>query len=197
MKKTLLRIGITALSLMPYLVAAQAVDPCSSVPGGCDAGTVPDMLTSGINTLAKAFVTGAAGFAVLFVIIGGAQMLINLGDEGKAQKGRETVIWSLCGFGIVLMAQTLVAFVTSRALPLADAEPLNLAFMQTVADIMLTMFNLAFISMCIYAGFILVLSQGSQDQFGKAKTIFIWSIAGALTINVAAALVRAVLNIGL
>ncbi|MEI8230595.1 MAG: hypothetical protein WCG83_05700 [Candidatus Peregrinibacteria bacterium] len=180
--------------LIPLALAAPpAQDPCVGIPGGCPAQNV--LLNIPI-VLGPILVGLAAGGAVLMVVIGGAQMMLAFGDDGAAGKGKMTVIWALCGFALALASQAIITFVQTRASPLAQSNLPTLDLMAAIVSTALTLFNVAFVLVMVYAAFRLVISYGKTEEHGKAWNMLLWAIFGAMVINVAHSLVRAILGIG-
>jgi hypothetical protein len=178
-------------------VLAQAVDPCKYIPGGCDKGAVPDMLTRGISSFAQGFVAFGGAATVFAVVIGGAQIILNFGDESKVDKGRHSIQWALGGFALVLASQTLVNFIYQSFLPYAGSETATISILAGIVEIILSVFNVTFVLMILFAGVRMVLARGKTDEFDKAKTMIVWAAIGALVINVAHAATRAIFLTGL
>lgn len=58
-------------------------------------------------------VLGIAGVvAIIFIIIGGYKYVVSQGNPQEVQKAKETIIYALVGLVIVMMAFTIVQFVT-------------------------------------------------------------------------------------
>lgn len=181
-------------------VFAQAGDPCAFVPGGCSGQNV---LYNIINPLATLLISIAAGAAVLGVIVGGAMMVLNFGDESKVEKGRQAVYYSLGGFVIVLAAQAITTIGYDLA---GGAEWSTMNFgpwsnpvvelMRWIVGAMLTLFNVVFVIVIMAAGYRLILARGQSEEYGRARTMVIWAIVGAIVINASYALVNVIINIG-
>lgn len=176
------------------LAAPPAQDPCVGVPGGCPP---VNMLLPLIPVIGSLLVGLAGGGAVLFVIIGGAQMIMSMGDEGAGNKGRMSVVYAVGGFILALASQALVTFVHARVSPLAAAPTPHLDFMAAVVGGILSLLNVAFIAIVMYAAVNLVIGWGKSDVYQKSINMIIWAIIGTLTINAANAIVHAVLGLGL
>ena len=192
---SLLAIIVDVALFAPDLLSQPAQDPCVGLPAGYCVGR--NVLAIGLTNLAEAFVAFNAGAAILFVGWGGAQQIVAFGDEGKIQQGTWTIVFACLGFAFTLMIQTVLFFFMQRASAIAVTEPLNFAFLEGITNAMLYLFNITFVIVTILAGLWMVFSRGSQDMFTKARTSLYWSISGALFVNVAYAMVRAVYNIGL
>ncbi len=60
-------------------------------------------------------VLGVAGVvAVIFVILGGIKYSISQGNPGDLEKAKDMIVYSLVGLGFVIMAFTIVQFVTAN-----------------------------------------------------------------------------------
>jgi len=60
----------------------------------------------------------------------------------------------------------------------------------------LFIFNGVFALMMLFYGFKLVIARGQQSELDSVKKGLVWTIGGALTINLAYALVQATVNLG-
>ncbi|MDD5041540.1 MAG: hypothetical protein PHX87_04285 [Candidatus Peribacteraceae bacterium] len=176
------------------LAAAPAQDPCVGVPGGC---APVNMITPLIPVIGSLLVGLAGGGAVLFVVIGGIQMILSAGDDGAGNKGKMSMIYALGGFMLALASQAIVTFVHTRVSPLAGASTPHLDFMAVAVSAVLSLLNVAFIGIVIYAAILLVIAWGKQDAYHKSMNMILWAIIGTLIINAANAIVHAVLNLGL
>lgn len=70
-----------------------------------------------INSFGKAIVTitewaiALSGtVALIYMLWGGIMYLTAAGDEGKAQKGKETITWATVGFLVIVGAYALVKY---------------------------------------------------------------------------------------
>ena len=115
--------NITASSLhsstqIVALIGQNSVDSaCSGVAlsatsSGCpdESGTINSILGDIINILG--IVVGIA--AVLMLVVGGFKYITSGGDSSKTASARNTVIYSIIGLVIAVMAQVLVHFVLFR-----------------------------------------------------------------------------------
>lgn len=183
-----------SLLVTTALAAPPAQDPCVGVPGGCAPANVA---ASVIPVIGSLLVGLAGGGAVLFVIIGGAQMILSMGDDGAGNKGKTSIMYAIGGFMLALASQAVITFVHSRAAPLASAATPHLDLMAAVVGGILSLLNVAFIGIVMYAAVRLVIAWGKTDAYQKALNTIIWAVIGTLIINAANALVHAVLRLGL
>lgn len=201
-RSLLLTSGLLGLlcAILPEIVAAAAptVNPCQNMPSGfCQIGEQVNIRNRFVTDMAKFFVGGAAGLSVLFVVWGGFQMIMSLGDESKMTKGRNSVIFALGGFALTLASQTIVTVVVSRFTPLAGSTgPVLLEIQAVLVALMLNAFNVVFVAVAVIAGFRMVISHGKSDEFTKARNTLIFSVIGAFIVNVSKALVAGMLTYG-
>ncbi len=181
--------------LFPALAQAQTQPAACGLVGGCSAwDPIPVVVPPVLNLL----IYVATALTILFVVWGGAQMLISFGDDSKVGNGKQSIILALIGFGIMLASQTIVGFVVQRTYGIRDAggNPI-LATIDGALNAMLSLFTIVFIGIVIAAGFRLVISKGSNEESEAARKTMIWACIGAVMIHIAKALVSAVLNLGL
>ncbi len=197
MMRLLLSLGL--FLSVPTRVFAQ-VQACTGLSAAdC---TVQNGFVGYIPIFASIFITTAAGLSVLMVVFGGIRLIVNFGDESAIAQGRSAITYSLIGFAVSLAAQSIVSIVVLRSVQVYNLSttggvPVQIALMNQIVDLMLTVFNIVFVGIAVYAGIMLVLKHGSADQLGKTKTILMWAVIGALIVNGSAAIVNAVLNLGL
>ncbi len=176
-------------TLVPSALAAGG--PCVGV--GCGIGGNPLPLV--ITVVASVLLEIASGLSVLFVVIGGAQLLLNFGNDSMAEKGRKNVIYSLIGFAIALSSQAIISFAVVRA-GLVDADAPHLSIMRITLKSMLFVMNVVFALVMLFFGFKLVIARGQQSEMDTTKKGIGYAVAGAILINLSYALVRATSLLG-
>ncbi len=188
--------GFSVLLWAPFVHAAMpGANPCTFI-GGC---TPTNVVANAIPFIANLFIAVAAGAAVLFVVVGAFLMVIGFGDEGSIAKGKHAIVYALVGFGLVLLAQTIVAYLASADMfggLFMTPEPI-FEFMRIAVRAMMVIFNAVFAVVMVLAGYRMAFARGSADEFNSAKSMLIWAVVGAVVINVAHALVNAVLALPL
>ena len=112
-------IGSAALSPQPALAANDALSETCKIPANANksicknksdnigAGGFASSLT---NTLF--FVIGA--LAVIMIIFGGIRYATSNGDAGNVKKAKDTILYSVVGLIVTLMAYAIVAFVIDQ-----------------------------------------------------------------------------------
>ncbi|PIQ75958.1 hypothetical protein COU78_03260 [Candidatus Peregrinibacteria bacterium CG10_big_fil_rev_8_21_14_0_10_49_24] len=186
--------------LAPVLAyAAPGVDPCGVLGVGyCDATMGQTIINNSISQTGLLFAGIAGGAAVLFGVIGGAQMLLSLGNESQVTKGRNALIFALGGFALVLASQAIVSFSIANAQSVGLNTSTNpfITLMSAIVTIMLRILNSIFVIVMVGAGIRMIIGHGKSDEFNKAKQTLIFAVGGAFVINVAHALVRGILATG-
>ncbi len=185
-------VGAASHWLVP-LAQAQGV-ACTLVPGGCAA---ENPLVAFGTSIASLFLYIAAGLCFLFVLYGGAQMLMSLGDEGKVTEGRTTIFYSLGGMALALASQSIVVYVMGVAKQARASENLILGTMEIIVDTAAGLFNIVFVLVVIFAGFKFVLARGNSGEFETARRMVIYAAIGAICINLARAIAESVFYLNL
>jgi len=167
-------------------------DPCFYV-SNCGIGANP--LPQFTVIAAAALLEIASGLSVLFVVIGGALLVTNFGNETQSDKGRKAIIFALIGWAIALSSQAIISFAVARAGTI-DYQVPHLSIMRVAVGSMLYVFNVVFALMMLFYGFKMVFSRGQQSELDTIKKAFTWTITGAIAINLSYALVRATAQLG-
>ena len=181
-------------SLIDMLIPAAAAQsgPCRGI-ADCGIGVNP--LPAFIFWAAAVLLEVSSGLAVVFVVVGGAHLVLNFGNESTSDKGRKAVIYALIGFAIALSSQAIISFIVARTQTISISEP-HLDLMRITVDAMLFVFNVAFALVMIYYGYKLLIARGQQSELDTVKKGIMYTVMGAIIINLSYALVRAVSNLG-
>jgi hypothetical protein len=67
-----------------------------------------------LTTLIDAFIYVAGFLAFLFLIIGGIRYLTSTGDPKRIQQAKDTVIYSLAGLVVVILARLIVGYIIAN-----------------------------------------------------------------------------------
>lgn len=114
--------------LNPYFVSAannNRVDPCDPSLGyevlsanGCDnaGGTNENDFPNLIIGILNSVITISGLVAVVFIIIGGLNLMTSAGDSEKAKKARNTILYAVIGLIICAIAFAIINFVISGVL---------------------------------------------------------------------------------
>lgn len=174
--------------------------PCSPEQFGCGAGAanvVMQVLTgrNGVGSLglASQMLYLSAGLAVLFIIWAGFQMILSLGDEGKVSQHKWAIAYALIGLGVTILSQFIISVVgTENYGQLGNPSDLPLTILSRAAAILRTLLNAVFVIVIVIAGMRMVYAHGKEDDYNAGKKMMLWSIVGAVIVNLSAGLVYAV-----
>ena len=133
-----------------------------------------------------------AGLSIVFIVWGGILMLISMGDDTKTAQGKWAIIYALIGLFGAILSQAFVGTVAQAPLTAGATE---VSVMQVAVGYLVSAVNIIFFSVIIFAGIRMLLGQGQPEEFNRAKKVITWAIAGAVIVNVARTLVRAVLTL--
>lgn len=94
-----------------------------SISSGNDCtGDGDNQLASLINNLINLFSIIVGGVSVLMIIYGGFKYITSGGSDDGTKAAKNTILYALVGLVIVLISQTIVKFVFSKALELNDGS---------------------------------------------------------------------------
>lgn len=133
-----------------------------------------------------------AGVSVLFIVWGGILMLISMGDESKTAQAKWAIVYSLIGLFGAILSQAFVGTVAETPLGAGATEA---TVIQQAVKFLVNAVNVIFLSVIIFAGIRMLMGQGQPEEFNRAKKVIAWAIVGAVIVNVARTLVRAVLTL--
>lgn len=175
-------------SVIPQVLAQ---GPCAGVDCGAGGNPLPAFIT----LIAAILLEVASGLAVLSAVIGGAFMLMNFGNETAAEKGKKGVFFAMIAYAIALMSQAIISFAVAKAGAIDKSSPIIGAMRVTVGSVLYIM-NVMFALMMLFFGFKLIVARGQQSEMDAAKKGIVWSIVGAVVINLSYALIRATVLLG-
>lgn len=162
---------------------------CGNLPG-CTPGFT-EHVTGVMTQLLIRFDVYAYILGALFVIIGGAMMMLSGFQEDWVSKGKQTITWALVGVFIGKFASVLVGFVTQEANSVGGGE-LVVAVVNTAIGSIFDLFRVGLIAVTIFCGMRMVVARGKSDEMEKGRNGLIWAAIGAIIINVAQVLTNAI-----
>jgi Type IV secretion system pilin len=104
------------------LVASSPIafaDPSLGSGGGITnpLGGGPDQTITGVLTKIINWMLGLVGIlALIALIIGGARMIIDFGNEDQVKKAKATILWAVIGLAVVILSYAIINIVTSEIL---------------------------------------------------------------------------------
>ncbi len=78
------------------------ITPPPNIPGG------PDAPSNIIKTFIEIFLVTGVVFAVIFALYGGVLWITSAGDKGKVDRARRTIVFSVIGLIVMILAFTIV-----------------------------------------------------------------------------------------
>jgi hypothetical protein len=184
------------LHLLATKVFAQGIPaipppPCGPLPG-CGSGPVNVATDALLPEVARILLNTAAGFSVLFVIIGGARYVLSFARENEQQKAKMTIFWALVGLVIALTSHRIVMLVITEPWITNPADPI-FSLIQSAIRVLLTLLNITFLLVIVLGGMRMVYARGAEDEVKKGRDMVIYAILGVVIINAAPFVVQAVL----
>jgi hypothetical protein len=110
-----LSLGVTASAVDVFPVCdgnASTTDVCQSVPNHGTAGDNPIIKALKFIILILSFIIGIV--SVIMIIMAGLWFITANGDPQAVARARNTILYALIGVAVVLLAQSLVAFVLNK-----------------------------------------------------------------------------------
>lgn len=173
---------------------------CAGMMGFCLEGAVDCtaqnvVAEDALPEVAKFLLEIAAGLSVLFMVWGGILMLISMGDESSTTRAKWAIIYALIGLTGALLSQAFIGSVATIPLPPAGAVPTAADILGHAVQFLVNVVNILFFSVIIFSGIRMLVGHGQPEEFSRAKRVIEWAIIGAVIVNVARTLVRAVLSL--
>jgi hypothetical protein len=157
---------------------------------GCKPGWT-EYFTGVLALLVQALPVYIYGLGVLFIMIGGAYMVLSAGDPEKITKGKSTITWAIIGIFVMQAAQALVNFVILEVNTRDGGTDLITSVTNTLIGSIFDLLYIAALGVAIFSGMRMVVSFGKEEEFNKGKEGLFWAATGAIIINLAAAIATA------
>ena len=100
----------------PLVVFAQT--NTTDATGLDKASKLIDMISNVLGTIQTILLDGGGAIAVLMVVIGGIQYIMNQKDAGK-----KTITAAIIGIAIIILSSALIALVRTQLEPITSAHP--------------------------------------------------------------------------
>lgn len=184
--------GIVFAFLGSETAAAQLPVICTGLPG-CGTAPANVIVGTGIPAIAQLFLNSSAALSVIFVVIGGAQLLLSLGREEEYPKAKKTITWALGGLVVALTSHRIVAVVVSENY--TNSSFTYLGFFAAALRIMTNLLNGAFLIAILLGGMRMVAARGKEEEVSKGKKTIGYAIFGVIIINVAPYVVKQIITL--
>lgn len=135
----------------------------------------------------------AGSILVVIILFGAFQIMTSSGNPENIKKGRNTIVWALIGFAIILLASGLGAVIagilggTVETLEGTDTATTTdvIGVINTVAAWMYGVLMALGVVFVLYSAFLFLTSGGNQEKVGGARRALVYAIV-ALAIGVLA-----------
>ncbi len=187
-------LAFASLFLVP--AAAIAAQPlyiyCGGLPG-CTSGFTPfqEYFTDVLRILLRDLPGYAYALGSLFIMIGGARILMSGGESEGITKGKNTIIWAIVGIFVTTFAFNLVTLVALEVSTRVTATDLVYSVIATLTGSIFTLLYIALVGVALFSGMRMVLSFGKEDQFKKGQDGLFYAALGAIIIDLAQIIMRA------
>lgn len=94
------------------VMAAESL--CNGSASNCGLPSTP-LNNATLGTVITTVYQVVGGLSVLFLVLGGARYAVSGGDPSNTKKAKETILYSIIGMVIALMAFLAVQFITNKA----------------------------------------------------------------------------------
>ena len=156
------------------------------------------IITTEIAGIISWFETLVAVLAVTIIIVSGILAVTSYGKEEAGTQFKRTV--GAVVFGIFLIAIKRVILRTFGLQPGALPGAPNIAFaLMKIVQVMSSLLGFAGIlcaAVILYAGILMTLNFGNEEQFAKAKGIILRAAIGLLAVGASLSVIRFVMTIG-
>ncbi len=192
-------IAATCVGMMLAYVSNEMVGAFYSPGGAWDPQTGADILAREIGGIVDWVLVLVAVLGVLMIVASALQVVGSFGKEDTSQL-RRTVAGTVTGIGIILISGAVKLTLgltegTDAALPGSpDADPIIDKVIAIVRNLMMYL-SLVAMAIIIYAGLMMILSVGNEEQYGKSKSLIIRVAIGLIVILFSGLLLIFVMNV--
>lgn len=193
----------TAIPLLPTWYKYLDFDTSND---GCDIKMVPDDLPKSIVLIGLAIIEMllvlAGIVAVIMVMVGGFKYVISQGEPDKIANAKNTIINSLIGAVIAIVASQLVTYVVSTFVGSGTNNP-NFDLFQINASgnkirdglsVFFAVIGAVSVFMVVLGGFNFIISRGNAEKIAKARRTIFYALIGLVVAIFASAIVSFVLK---
>lgn len=97
--------------------ACQNLTATNYITAGCEDGANLEAKDGYLTRLLNIFIYLAGFLSVTFLTVGAARYVTSTGDSKRIQQAKNTIIYSLTGLIVVILAQAIVSFAINRLIP--------------------------------------------------------------------------------
>ena len=152
------------------------LDPLPDV-GGADGSNLTNLLTLAY-TVAGILVVGMIAFS-------GIKYMLSNGNPGKVAEATQSLIWSIAGLAVILLASVIISFVVTNITALAGNAMKQVFFFAGIIAVI----------MIVFAGLRYITSSGDSGRSRAATQTLIYAIVGLVVCILASVIVSFVMSL--
>lgn len=133
--------------------------------------TAPDQVVNNIFTFLM-WAVGVVG--VVMIVYSGFMFIISAGDPGKTKQAIQSIIYTIAGFVIALLARSIINLV----LPVATTNTDVAGVASSGISLFMWVIGVTSIVMLIVAGLLYVVSAGDPGKTKSAKDAILYAVIG-------------------
>lgn len=141
-----------------------------------------------ILSIAKVLRNLLAGFAIIWIIISGIQMVLAHGEESKIAEQKRSITYAIVGLGIVLVLERMIFLIygapgVERGITPTAAAGIDIEILGIVSFIK-AVIGAAAILMIIRSGFKTITAAGEEEKIIQQRKSIIWIMVGIVIIMI-------------
>jgi len=144
------------------------------------------------------FETLVGGIAIFFIVYSGISIIAAMGNEEQISKHKRTLMWSMAGLAVIILANTLVNdfffVVDTRTGEAEISTETGIATIAGVVNFVATFVGIFSVVSIIIAGAIWVANFGNTEVADKSKKVILGAVVGVVLSIAAYAIVNSVLH---
>jgi len=173
--------GLTTPECVEFLKSGNL----ASAPASCRSAIIlGQTATTQIMGVVNFFSSLMGGIAVFFIVYSAIFIISSLGNEEVVTKHKKTLLWSIGGLGVILLADTLIRsfiFVVDSSTGTASVNiNQGIQLLTGITNFLTTFVGIISVVAILIAGIFWVANFGNDEVAGKAKKIILGAIAGII-----------------
>ncbi|MFH0833861.1 MAG: hypothetical protein V2A63_00520 [Patescibacteria group bacterium] len=182
-----------------FMTAVAKGGSLMAAPAGCRSAAELGLIASNqIFGVVRFFETLIGGIAIFFMVYSAVAIIASMGEDDIVKKHRTTLMWSLAGLVLVLVANTLITrffFIVDPTTGTSSVSTMTgIQIIAGVTNFIATFVGILSVIAIIVAGFMWVANFGSDDVAGKAKKVILSAVIGVILSVSAYAIVNTITN---
>jgi hypothetical protein len=183
-------IAATCVGIMLAFLAKRLVAAFFDPGGTWNAGTVnagASILVEEVGGIINWVLTLIVVIAILMIVASGIKAIASFGKEEGAEQVRQTIYGVITGIGLIMLsgAIKLTIGLSDSIGPSLPGNPDPSAIITKGVNVVMAILNfmaLGAVAVIVYAGLLMILNLGEEEQFNKAKGIIFRAVIGLVVI---------------